>query len=99
MLVSEDQLVGRTPEQLIATILQIQSQHQQYVATISAQYNSITQQLDDLRGSLAAIYSAQASQYQNAASVRLTLSLTICPSSSLRTSWLLLVGLLRLCPY
>ncbi|KAI1840208.1 hypothetical protein JX266_013575 [Neoarthrinium moseri] len=68
MLVTEDQLMGRSPEQLIATIIQIQAQHQQYVATISAQYESITQQLNDLRGSLATLYSGQASQYQAAVS-------------------------------
>ncbi|KAH9885364.1 transcriptional activator of glycolytic enzymes-domain-containing protein [Xylariomycetidae sp. FL2044] len=60
-LVTEDQLLGRTPEQLINTILQIQLQHQQYVAHISAQYENITQQLSDLRGSLVASHQAAAS--------------------------------------
>lgn len=67
---TEDQLLGRSPEQLVATILQVQAQHQQYIAAISAQYDSITQQLSDMRGSLAALYSTQASHFQNAASVR-----------------------------
>lgn len=76
VLVTEDQLLGRSPEQLIATILQIQAQHQQYVANISAQYESITQQLNDLRGSLAAFYTGQAATHQNAASVCLQSSHT-----------------------
>ncbi|KAI0017964.1 transcriptional activator of glycolytic enzymes-domain-containing protein [Xylariomycetidae sp. FL0641] len=59
-IITEDQLLGRTPEQLIATILQIQLQHQQYVAQISAQYESISQQLNDLRGSLVASHQAAA---------------------------------------
>lgn len=58
---TEDQLHGRTPEQLIATILQLQSQHQQFVAQINAQYESINQQLNDLRGSLLASHQAAAS--------------------------------------
>ncbi|KAI1408673.1 transcriptional activator of glycolytic enzymes-domain-containing protein [Hypoxylon sp. FL1857] len=59
--VTEEQLLGRTPEQLIATILQIQMQHQQYVAHISAQFDNISQQLNDLRGSLVASHQAAAS--------------------------------------
>ncbi|OTA96183.1 hypothetical protein M434DRAFT_141112 [Hypoxylon sp. CO27-5] len=59
--VTEEQLLGRTPEQLIATILQIQMQHQQYVAHISAQFDNISQQLNDLRGSLLASHQAAAS--------------------------------------
>ncbi|KAI0469179.1 transcriptional activator of glycolytic enzymes-domain-containing protein [Xylaria cf. heliscus] len=58
---TEDQLHGRTPEQLIVTILQLQSQHQQVVAQINAQYESISQQLNDLRGSLIASHQAAAS--------------------------------------
>lgn len=60
-VVTEEQLLGRTPEQLIATILQIQMQHQQYVAHISAQFDTISQQLNDLRGSLVASHQAAAS--------------------------------------
>ncbi|KAI1468999.1 transcriptional activator of glycolytic enzymes-domain-containing protein [Daldinia caldariorum] len=60
-MVTEEQLLGRTPEQLIATILQIQMQHQQYVAHISAQFDVISQQLNDLRGSLVASHQAAAS--------------------------------------
>ncbi|KAI1483204.1 hypothetical protein K445DRAFT_27434 [Daldinia sp. EC12] len=60
-MVTEEQLLGRTPEQLIATILQIQMQHQQYVAHISAQFDAISQQLNDLRGSLVASHQAAAS--------------------------------------
>ncbi|KAI0377317.1 transcriptional activator of glycolytic enzymes-domain-containing protein [Hypomontagnella monticulosa] len=60
-VVTEEQLLGSTPEQLIATILQIQMQHQQYVAHISAQYDAISQQLNDLRGSLVASHQAAAS--------------------------------------
>ncbi|KAI0390087.1 transcriptional activator of glycolytic enzymes-domain-containing protein [Xylariaceae sp. FL0594] len=60
-LVSEDQLHGRTPEQLIATILQLQSQQQQFVSQINAQYEHINQQLQDLRGSLIASHHAAAS--------------------------------------
>ncbi|KAI1373158.1 transcriptional activator of glycolytic enzymes-domain-containing protein [Hypoxylon crocopeplum] len=59
-VVTEEQLLGRTPEQLIATILQIQMQHQQYVAHISAQFDTISQQLNDLRGSLVASHHAAA---------------------------------------
>ncbi|KAI0477133.1 transcriptional activator of glycolytic enzymes-domain-containing protein [Xylariaceae sp. FL0804] len=59
--VTEDQLQGKTPEQLIATILQIQLQHQQYVAQINSQYENITQQLNELRGSLLASHQAAAS--------------------------------------
>ncbi|KAI0454180.1 transcriptional activator of glycolytic enzymes-domain-containing protein [Xylaria acuta] len=58
---TEDQLHGRTPEQLIATILQLQTQHQQFVVQINAQYESISQQLNDLRGSLIASHQAAAS--------------------------------------
>ncbi|KAI0544757.1 transcriptional activator of glycolytic enzymes-domain-containing protein [Xylaria curta] len=58
---TEDQLHGRTPEQLIATILQLQTQHQQFVVQINAQYESINQQLNDLRGSLIASHHAAAS--------------------------------------
>ncbi|KAI1099790.1 transcriptional activator of glycolytic enzymes-domain-containing protein [Jackrogersella minutella] len=61
LVVTEEQLLGRTPEQLIATILQIQMQHQQYVAHISAQFDTISQQLNDLRGSLIASHQAAAS--------------------------------------
>ncbi|KAI5856160.1 transcriptional activator of glycolytic enzymes-domain-containing protein [Durotheca rogersii] len=61
IVVTEEQLLGRTPEQLIATILQIQMQHQQYVAHISAQFDAISQQLSDLRGSLVASHQAAAS--------------------------------------
>ncbi|KAI8628795.1 transcriptional activator of glycolytic enzymes-domain-containing protein [Xylariaceae sp. FL1651] len=60
-LLTEDQLHGRTPEQLIATILQLQSQHQQFLVQINAQYESINQQLNELRGSLVASYQAAAS--------------------------------------
>ncbi|KAI1775952.1 transcriptional activator of glycolytic enzymes-domain-containing protein [Hypoxylon cercidicola] len=60
-VVTEEQLLGRTPEQLIATILQIQMQHQQYVAHISAQFDTISQQLNELRGSLVASHQAAAS--------------------------------------
>ncbi|KAI2607726.1 transcriptional activator of glycolytic enzymes-domain-containing protein [Hypoxylon fragiforme] len=59
--ITEEQLLGRTPEQLIATILQIQLQHQHYVAHISAQFDTISQQLNDLRGSLIASHQAAAS--------------------------------------
>ncbi|KAI0417862.1 transcriptional activator of glycolytic enzymes-domain-containing protein [Xylaria grammica] len=58
---TEDQLHGRTPEQLIATILQLQSQHQQFLAQINAQYESINQQLNDLRGGLIASHQAAVS--------------------------------------
>ncbi|KAI0204514.1 transcriptional activator of glycolytic enzymes-domain-containing protein [Astrocystis sublimbata] len=58
MSLTEDQLHGRTSEQLIATILQLQTQHQQIVAQINAQYESISQQLSDLRGSLIASHQA-----------------------------------------
>ncbi|KAI1758725.1 transcriptional activator of glycolytic enzymes-domain-containing protein [Hypoxylon sp. FL1150] len=61
VVVTEEQLLGRTPEQLIATILQIQMQHQQYVAHISAQFDTISQQLNELRGSLVASHQAAAS--------------------------------------
>ncbi|CAJ2504769.1 Uu.00g121630.m01.CDS01 [Anthostomella pinea] len=60
-VVTEDQLQGRSPEQLIATILQIQAQNQQYVAQINAQYDNINQQLNELRGSLVASHQAAAS--------------------------------------
>ncbi|KAI1432546.1 transcriptional activator of glycolytic enzymes-domain-containing protein [Xylaria sp. CBS 124048] len=60
-LLTEDQLHGRTPEQLIATILQLQAQHQQFVAQINVQYEHINKQLDDLRGSLIASHHAAAS--------------------------------------
>ncbi|KAI0399789.1 transcriptional activator of glycolytic enzymes-domain-containing protein [Xylaria palmicola] len=60
-LITEDQLHGRTPEQLIATILQLQTQHQQFVVQINAQYETISQQLNDLRGSLIASHQAAAS--------------------------------------
>ncbi|KAK7943390.1 uncharacterized protein PG986_012503 [Apiospora aurea] len=65
-VITEDQLVGRTPEQLMATILQVQNQHQQYVASISAQYESITHQLNELRSSLAAFYNGQSAAHQAA---------------------------------
>ncbi|KAI0103065.1 transcriptional activator of glycolytic enzymes-domain-containing protein [Nemania sp. FL0031] len=60
-LITEDQLHGRTPEQLIATILQLQNQHQQFLVQINAQYESINQQLSDLRGGLIASHQAAAS--------------------------------------
>ncbi|KAI1821459.1 transcriptional activator of glycolytic enzymes-domain-containing protein [Xylaria intraflava] len=60
-IITEDQLHGRTPEQLIATILQLQNQHQQFVAQINVQYEHINKQLDDLRGSLIASHQAAAS--------------------------------------
>ncbi|KAI1810520.1 transcriptional activator of glycolytic enzymes-domain-containing protein [Poronia punctata] len=60
-LVTEEQLHGQTPEQLIATILQLQSQQQQFFAQINAQYEHINQQLQDLRGSLIASHQAAAS--------------------------------------
>ncbi|KAI0872431.1 transcriptional activator of glycolytic enzymes-domain-containing protein [Hypoxylon argillaceum] len=60
-LITEDQLHGRTPEQLIATILQLQHQHQQFLMQINAQYESINQQLSDLRGGLIASHQAAAS--------------------------------------
>lgn len=60
-LITEDQLHGRTPEELIATILRLQSQQQQFVAQINAQYEHISQQLQDLRGSLIASHQAAAS--------------------------------------
>lgn len=60
--------MGRTPEQLMATILQVQALHQQYVASISAQYETISHQLKELRSSLAAFYSGQAASHQAAAS-------------------------------
>ncbi|KAI1164472.1 transcriptional activator of glycolytic enzymes-domain-containing protein [Nemania serpens] len=59
--ITEDQLQGRTPEQLIATILQLQNQHQHFLAQINAQYESINQQLSDLRGGLIASHHAAAS--------------------------------------
>ncbi|KAI1076931.1 transcriptional activator of glycolytic enzymes-domain-containing protein [Whalleya microplaca] len=59
--VTEDQLLGKTPEQLIATILQVQMQHQHCFARISAQYDTINQQLNDLRGALIASHQAAAS--------------------------------------
>ncbi|KAK8097208.1 hypothetical protein PG999_013152 [Apiospora kogelbergensis] len=65
-LITEDQLAGRTPEQLMATILQIQNQHQQYFASVSAQYESITHQLNELRSSLAAFYNGQSAAHQAA---------------------------------
>ncbi|KAI0007544.1 transcriptional activator of glycolytic enzymes-domain-containing protein [Xylariaceae sp. FL0662B] len=60
-VVTEDQLLGKTPEQLIATILQVQMQHQHCFARISAQYDTINQQLNDLRGALIASHQAAAS--------------------------------------
>ncbi|KAI0164062.1 transcriptional activator of glycolytic enzymes-domain-containing protein [Xylariaceae sp. FL1272] len=60
VVITEEQLHGRTPEQLIATILQLQNQHQQCVAQINAQYESINQQLNELRGSLVASHQAAA---------------------------------------
>lgn len=64
--------MGRTAEQLISTILQVQAQHQQSVAAISAQYESVSQQLSELRGSLAAFFNGQAASHQAVASVCLT---------------------------
>ncbi|KAF2971796.1 hypothetical protein GQX73_g1913 [Xylaria multiplex] len=58
---TEDQLHSLTPEQLIATILQLQSQHQQFLVQINAQYESINQQLTDLRGGLIASHQAAVS--------------------------------------
>ncbi|KAI1421130.1 transcriptional activator of glycolytic enzymes-domain-containing protein [Xylaria sp. FL1777] len=60
-LITEDQLHDRTPEQLIATILQLQNQHQHFLAQINAQYESINQQLTDLRSGLVASHQAAAS--------------------------------------
>ncbi|KAI0503436.1 transcriptional activator of glycolytic enzymes-domain-containing protein [Xylaria bambusicola] len=60
-LLTEDQLHDRTPEQLIATILQLQSQHQHFLAQINAQFESINQQLTDLRSGLVASHQAAAS--------------------------------------
>ncbi|KAI2636795.1 transcriptional activator of glycolytic enzymes-domain-containing protein [Xylaria nigripes] len=60
-VITEDQLHGRTSEQMIATILHLQNQHQQVVAHINAQYDHINQQLSDLRGSLIASHQAAAS--------------------------------------
>ncbi|KAI1275949.1 transcriptional activator of glycolytic enzymes-domain-containing protein [Xylaria sp. FL0933] len=60
-LITEEQLHDRTPEQLIATILQLQSQHHQFLAQINAQYEAISQQLTDLRTSLVASHQAAAS--------------------------------------
>ncbi len=67
--ITEDQLSGRSPDQLVATILQIQSQHQQHVAHLSAQYDNIVQQLGELRASLLAFYGGQAASYQAAMAV------------------------------
>ncbi|KAI1111490.1 transcriptional activator of glycolytic enzymes-domain-containing protein [Nemania sp. NC0429] len=61
--ITEDQLHGRTPEQLIATILQLQNQHQHFLAQINAQYESINQQLSELRGGLIASHHAAASAF------------------------------------
>ncbi|KAI2466282.1 transcriptional activator of glycolytic enzymes-domain-containing protein [Annulohypoxylon bovei var. microspora] len=71
-VITEEQLLGKTPEQLIATILQIQMQHQQYVAHISTQFDTITQQLNELRGSLLASHHAAVSALSSSrdASVR-----------------------------
>ncbi|KAI1287905.1 transcriptional activator of glycolytic enzymes-domain-containing protein [Xylaria venustula] len=60
-LITEDQLHDRTPEQLIVTILQLQNQHQHLLAQINAQFESISQQLIDLRSGLAASHQAAAS--------------------------------------
>ncbi|RYP53688.1 hypothetical protein DL769_010475 [Monosporascus sp. CRB-8-3] len=76
--ITEDQLLGRSPDQLVATILQIQSQHQQYVAHISAQYESIMQQLSELRASLLIFYGGQVANHQAAMSAITTRD----PSSS-----------------
>ena len=65
-----DQLLGKSPDQLVATILQIQSQHQQYVAYLSTQYDNISQQLGELRASLQAFYGGQAAAHQAASAVR-----------------------------
>ncbi|KAI1360960.1 transcriptional activator of glycolytic enzymes-domain-containing protein [Xylaria arbuscula] len=59
-LLTEDQLHDRTPEQLIATILQLQNQHQTFLAQINAQYESINQQLADLRSGIVASHQAAA---------------------------------------
>ncbi|RYP78711.1 hypothetical protein DL771_000378 [Monosporascus sp. 5C6A] len=75
---TEDQLLGRPPDQLVATILQIQSQHQQYVAHLSAQYENILQQLGELRASLLIFYGGQVANYQAAMSAITTRE----PSSS-----------------
>ncbi|KAH7040969.1 transcriptional activator of glycolytic enzymes-domain-containing protein [Microdochium trichocladiopsis] len=74
-----DQLQGKSSEQLIHAVLQLQSQHHQYVAHISTQYQNISQQLAELRGSLHAFYSGQAACHQAAASA-------ISPSSALTIS-------------
>ncbi|RYP49932.1 hypothetical protein DL768_004468 [Monosporascus sp. mg162] len=66
--VTEDQLLGRSPDQLVATILQIQSQHQQYVAHLSTQYENIMQQLSELRASLLIFYGGQVANHQAAMS-------------------------------
>lgn len=67
--VTEEQLSGRSPDQLIATILQIQSQHQQYAAHLSAQYDNIVQQLGDIRASLLAFHGGQTASHQAALAV------------------------------
>lgn len=66
---TEDQLHGKSHDQLVHAVLQLQSQHQHYVAHISAQYDNISQQLSELRSSLLAFYSGQAACHQAAASV------------------------------
>ncbi|RYP04623.1 hypothetical protein DL765_010124 [Monosporascus sp. GIB2] len=76
--ITEDQLLGRSPDQLVATILQIQSQHQQYVAHLSAQYENIMQQLSELRASLLVFYGGQVANHQAAMSAITTRE----PSSS-----------------
>ncbi|RYP03647.1 hypothetical protein DL764_005026 [Monosporascus ibericus] len=77
--ITEDQLLGRSPDQLVATILQIQSQHQQYVAHLSAQYENIMQQLSELRASLLTFYGGQVANHQAAMSAITTRE----PSSSI----------------
>ena len=68
-VLTEEQLSGRSPDQLVATILQIQTQHQQYAAHLALQYDSISQQLAELRASLQAFYGGQAAAHQAASAV------------------------------
>ncbi|KAI1177030.1 transcriptional activator of glycolytic enzymes-domain-containing protein [Nemania sp. FL0916] len=60
-LLTEDQLHGRSSEQLIHTILQLQTQHQQLLVQINAQFENINQQLSDLRNGMIASHHAAAS--------------------------------------
>ena len=68
-LVTEDQLRGKSSDELVQVVLQLQSSYSEQVADLKGQYATLSSQLNDLKATLAAFFTANLAALQSLSKV------------------------------